>query len=94
MPIRSELEKYLKKDMAVDSKVSSATGTTRASGSDSGGNQKDLIIECRKKNSRGESVITHRFRKGKLLGKVRERALAQRRSRGEFFQEKPFGFCV
>lgn len=29
------------------------------------------IIECRKKNSKQESVVTHRFRKGKLLGKVR-----------------------
>lgn len=30
-----------------------------------------IVIECRKKNSRQESVVTHRFRKGKLLGKVR-----------------------
>lgn len=30
-----------------------------------------IIIECRKKNSKQESVVTHRFRKGKLLGKVR-----------------------
>lgn len=29
-----------------------------------------IIIECRKKNSKQESVITHRFRKGRLLGKV------------------------
>lgn len=28
------------------------------------------VIECRKKNSRGESVITHRYYKGRLLGKV------------------------
>ncbi|CAM9279186.1 unnamed protein product [Ectocarpus sp. 13 AM-2016] len=28
-----------------------------------------VIIECRKKNSKQESVVTHRFRKGRLLGK-------------------------
>lgn len=28
------------------------------------------IIECRKKNANGESVVTHRFRKGRFLGKV------------------------
>lgn len=40
-----------------------------------------IIIECRKKNSKQESVVTHRFHKGKLLGKVwvyREREQGER----------------
>lgn len=49
-----------------------------------------VIIECRKKNSKQESVVTHRFRKGKLLGKVRvvcrerqpERKHASRKKKG------------
>lgn len=37
--------------------------------------QQPQIIECRKKDSRGESVVTNRYYKGKLLGKVRERGM-------------------
>ena len=61
-------------------KASSASAAT-ASASQDAQAQQPIIIECRKKNSKQESVVTHRFRKGKLLGKVRGVSREQRRTK-------------
>lgn len=71
--------KSSRKDRAVDhhpinSKGTRPTGAVSASpASASQDAPEQQIIECRKKNSKGESVVTHRYRKGRLLGKVRTR---------------------
>lgn len=71
-----EQPRQLRKELALDSKkqsqVAPAAGAAETRGQEATAPQ---IIECRKKNSSGESVITHRYRKGRLLGKVREAAM-------------------
>lgn len=72
MPIRSDLEQHrTKENMALDSKRA-ACNVSRLSGPDGHEDEEEKIIECRKKNRGGELEVTRRFRKGKLLGKVRK----------------------
>lgn len=61
-----------RKDRAVDHPVKGTRpGAVSASAPPSRDAPEQQIIECRKRNSKGESVVTHRYRKGRLLGKVR-----------------------
>lgn len=64
-----------RKDRAVDHPIKGTRplGVVSASAAASQDAPEQQIIECRKRNSKGESVITHRYRKGRLLGKVRTR---------------------
>lgn len=48
-------------------KAASRHATTSTTSNESATPQ---VIECRKKNAKGEMVITHRYYKGRLLGKV------------------------
>lgn len=79
MPLRSagmeELQCHNRKETAaaVASADTKKLSTRHLGGSAPAASQDappQQIIECRKKNSKGESVITHRYRKGRLLGKV------------------------
>lgn len=61
-----------RKDRAVDhpAKGTRPMGAVSSQAAASREAPEQQIIECRKRNSKGESVITHRYRKGRLLGKV------------------------
>lgn len=76
LPLRSEQHRSVKQHGA---ETGSRAKEGDSSAADAGGaagtgtQQQQLqqqIIECRKKNSRGQSVVTHRYYKGRLLGKV------------------------
>lgn len=57
-----------RKDRVIDPVKGTRPVSASAASQDAPAEQQ--IIECRKRNSKGESVITHRYRKGRLLGKV------------------------
>lgn len=69
MPMRVAMEHHHPQQATANAKSSSVRG-----GQHSAAGSQDApaaqIIECKKKNSKGETVVTHRYRKGRLLGKV------------------------
>lgn len=68
MPMRA-MEHHRPQQATANAKSSAARGGQHpAAGSQDA--PAAQIIECKKKNSKGETVVTHRYRKGRLLGKV------------------------